>query len=166
MGELRQDEDRQAALRLARQAHQVGFASGRQLRRAALGWVRRGRWGRRRGWKVVPELGTPWQDTVSGERDGWRERRANLRGDVAFAVDYLICRRCRLGWVEQPYTEPPYQRCGLATAGLAQLRTEHPGLHWHTAGGHMIDSRGFWNAVGADVPGGYLQRALCPHLGD
>ncbi|MEU9598200.1 hypothetical protein ACIQ8D_33180 [Streptomyces sp. NPDC096094] len=82
----------------------------------------------------------------------------------AFAVDYRICRRCRIGWVEQPYTLPQYQRCGLGIAGLAALRAEHTGLSWHTLGGHLGESRGFWAAVGSDVLGGYQQRSLCQHV--
>jgi len=69
-----------------------------------------------------------------------------------------------VGWVEELYTEPRYQRCGLAAAGLARLRAEHPALSWHTAGGHMNEAKVFWDAIGADVPGGYLQRPLCPHV--
>ena len=109
---------------------------------------------------------TPWQDTVSAERIGSRQHAANLNGEreFAFAVDYQVCRRCRLGWVEQPYTLPQYQRCGLATAGLAALRAEYPGLAWHTLGGHFADSRAFWAAVGADVAGGYQQRDVCVHV--
>jgi hypothetical protein len=80
-----------------------------------------------------------------------------------FAVDYLICRRCWLGWVEQPHTDPQYQRCGLASAGLAALRADHPGLSWHTLGGHFSDSRPFWTAVGPGVPGGSQQRQFCAH---
>lgn len=53
---------------------------------------------------------------------------------------------------------------GLASAGLAALRAEYPGLEWHTLGGHFNDSRAFWAAVGADVPGGYQQRAVCAHI--
>jgi hypothetical protein len=49
--------------------------------------------------------------------------------------------RWGLGWVEQPHTIEEYQRCGLATAGLEALRPEHPGLSWHTLGGHFQDSR-------------------------
>jgi hypothetical protein len=49
-------------------------------------------------------LTTPWQDTVSANRLGWRQRAANLNGELAFAVTYQLCHRCRLGWVEQPYT--------------------------------------------------------------
>jgi len=30
-------------------------------------------------------------------------------------------------------------------------------------GGHFRDSRPFWAAIGAEVPGGYQQRPLCPH---
>jgi hypothetical protein len=124
-------------------------------------------------WPVVPVLDTPWQDTISGERPGWRQRSAYLfdRGNgfdegLVFTVDHRVCRRCRLGWVEHPYTMPRYQRCGVAAAGLAALRAEHPGLHWHSLGGHYPSSEPFWAAVGAGVPGGYQQRPLCVHLQD
>lgn len=154
----------QAARRLAGQAYKVGRVSDWARWRTALQWISRGKPGRPAGWPVVPQLNTPWQDTISGERAGWRQRAANLDGEVVFAVDYQICRRCRLGWVEQPHTDPPYQRCGLAAAGLAALRAEHPGLSWHTLGGHFRDSQAFWAAVGSYVPGGYQQRDLCPHV--
>lgn len=157
-------DDVQVAQHLAGQAHQVGRASGREPWRELLQWITRGRLGRRRGWPVVPVLGTPWQDTISAERTGWRSRAAYLNGKSAVGVDYRICRRCRLGWVEHPYTPPRYRRCGLARAGLAALRTENPDLSWHTLGGHFRDSRPFWAAVGADVPGGYRQRPLCAHI--
>jgi hypothetical protein len=101
---------------------------------------------------------------MSSERPGWRERAANLDDQTVFAVDYQICRLCQLGWVEQPYTDPSYQRCGLASAGLAALRTEHPELSWHTLGGHFPDSQAFWTAAGTGVSGGYEQRQLCPHI--
>jgi hypothetical protein len=142
----------------------VGRASGREPVRAVLRWLSQDRLGRRRGWPVVPMLGTPWQDTVSGERAGWRQRAAYLDGREVFAVDYQTCRRCRLGWVEQPYTLPQYQRHGLAAAGLAALRAESPDLEWHTLGGHFRDSERFWAMVGIGVPGEYRQRGLCPHL--
>lgn len=158
-------EDRRDARRLADQAvDQVGRASGREPVRDALRWLTGGRLGRRHGWPVVPDLGTPWQDTLSPERIGWRQRAANLRGDHAFAVDYRICRRCRRGWVEQPYTQERYRRSGLAAAGLAALRAEFPDLQWHTLGGHFADSRAFWAAVGEGVAGGYQQAPLCPHV--
>lgn len=156
--------DRAAARRLAGLADQVGRASGREPWRELVQWLSRGRLGRRTGWPRVPHLPTPWQDTISAERAGWRQRAATLDGDFAFAVDYEICRRCRLGWVEQPHTLPRYQRCGLAAAGLAALRAEYPGLGWHTLGGHFQDSRPFWAKVGAGVPGGYQQRGVCPHV--
>jgi hypothetical protein len=157
-------DDGQAARLLAGQAHRVGHVSGWAPWRQALRWISRGRLGQQHSFPIAPRLSTPWQDTMSGERPGWRERTATLDGDTVFAVDYQICHRCRLGWVEQPYTDPPYQRCGLASAGLAALRTEHPGLSWHTLGGHFADSQAFWAAVGASVPGGYAQRHLCPHI--
>lgn len=69
----------------------------------------------------------------------------------------------RIGLGEEPYTDPDYQRCGLAASALAALRHEHPGLSWHTLGGNFPDSRAFWSAVGADVPGGYSKHIICPH---
>jgi hypothetical protein len=55
-----------------------------------------------------------------GQRPGWRQRTAFLDGHEVFGVDYRVCRRCQLGWVEDPYTDPNYERCGLAAAGLAR----------------------------------------------
>lgn len=135
-------------------------------RREVLRRLSRGRYGRRKGWPHIPEVNAPWQDTISAERDGWRTRAANLQGedDHAFAVDYRVCRRCRLAWVENPYTPEPLQRCGLASAGLAALRQEFPGHSWHTLGGHSRDSRAFWTAAGEGVPGGYQQHEVCPHV--
>ena len=116
------DADRRAGMRLAQQAHQVAYA------RAWERWDRLlRRLGRRGGWLNIPQLPGPWQDTIS-QRSGWRERAANLNGAPVFAVDYLICRRCAAGWVEEPHTEPRYQRCGLAAAGLTRLRAEAPRL--------------------------------------
>ena len=160
------DDDSQAAQRLADQADQAGYVSGREPWREAVQWITRERFGRRHGWPVVPMLTTPWQDTVSANRIGWRQRAANLDGEAAFAVDYQLCHRCRLGWVEEPYTLPRYQRCGLVTDGLAARRAEHPGFSWHTLGGHFRDSWSSWATVGADVPGSYRQRPLCPHKAD
>jgi len=160
--------DPAAVRELAGLAHQVGRVSGREaLAREFLRWISRGRLGRAQGRPVVPRLATPWQDTLSDERIGWRQRAANLADhprEFAFAVDYEVCRRCRLGWVEQPYTMPKFQRCGLAAAGLAALSAEHPGFAWHTLGGHLGDSRSFWAAVGAGVEGGYQQRGVCQHV--
>lgn len=152
---------------------QVGRLSGREPWRELLLRLTGGRWPRRRGWPVVPRLATPWQDTVSAERPGWRMRAANLRGhgddglerdEFAFEVDYQLCRRCRIGWVEQPYTLDAYRRRGLAAAGLAALRAENPGFTWYTLGGHIDGSPVFWDAVGADVPGGYRPRRVCQHV--
>ncbi|MFI6250235.1 hypothetical protein [Streptomyces sp. NPDC051016] len=158
------EETKQAAKNLASQAHEVGRVSGREPWREVLRWASRGRLGRQKMWPDVPELGTPWQDTVSANRIGWRQRAANLDDEFVFAVDYQICRRCRLGWGEEPHTMPGYQRCGLASAGLAALRSDHPGLSWHTLGGHSSESQLFWAAVGAGVAGGYERRALCSHV--
>jgi hypothetical protein len=163
------DPDRDLLVRrLIASTDQVARRSGRQPARELLQWISRGRLGRPTGWPQVPRLDSPWQDTISGERRGWRERAANdpaqPDGDFAFAVDYQICRRCTTGWVEQPYTREDLQRGGLATAGLAALRRENPGLTWHTLGGHLSGSPPFWAAAGSSVPGGYTPRELCPHL--
>jgi hypothetical protein len=83
---------------------------------------------------------------------------SNLGGDDASGIDYNLCLRCRAGWVEQSFTCPPYQRCGLASAALAQLGTEHPGYAWYTLGEHEHPARQFWNEVGAAVPGGQASR--------
>lgn len=85
-------------------------------------------------------------------------------GEIVFAVDYRVCRRCRTGWVESPHTFEPYRRCGLAAAGLRALRADHQGLTWHTPGGDLRESRPFWQSVGRGVPGGYQQGPLCPHV--
>jgi hypothetical protein len=108
----------------------------------------------------------PWRDTVSTERLGWRTRAAHIDGEdePVTEVDYQVCSICGLGWVEQPYTLPPYQHRGVAAAGLAALRAEHPGLSWHTLGDHIDGSPAFWDAVGVSVPGGYRQRDVCEHV--
>ena len=173
-------EDARAAWRLAGQAvDEVGRTPDWGRWRALLRQVSTGRLGGPApGWPVVPVLTTPWQDTISGERTGWRQRSAFLRGDavapdagaredrvgLVFSVDYRVCRRCRLGWVEYPWTAPRYERCGVAEAGLAAIRAEHPDVAWHTLGGHYPSSQPFWAAVGAGVAGRYEQRPLCPHV--
>jgi len=158
------DEDRLAGLRLAEQTHELGRAYGLEPWRKMLRWISRGRLGRQRGWPHVPSLSTPWQDTISPTRTDWRQRAAQLDGEIVFGVDYRICHRCGIGWVEEPHTEPQYQRCGLAKAGLAALRADHPKLAWHTLGGHFVSAQAFWEAAGADVPGGYQQRPPCSHV--
>lgn len=112
----------------------------------------------------LPTLDSPWQDAPSGRYFGWRCRQANLDGEMVFVVEYVVCPRCRLGWVDKPYTIEPYQRRGLATAGLTALRGEHPGAAWHTGSGHLRESRSFWTNVGRGVPGSYLPRDLCEHV--
>jgi hypothetical protein len=111
----------------------------------------------------LPE-GAPWTDTPSYNRRTWRTRAAYSTDAFAFAVDYQICRACGLGWVEEPYTETEFQRSGLARTALAVLRSDYPGLSWHTLGGHFREAEPFWEAVGAEVPGGYRQRRPCPHI--
>jgi hypothetical protein len=155
--------DRRAAEVLAGQAAgRVGRAPGREPLRYLLKLLTKGRAGRRHGRSLVPELGTPWQDTISGGRTGWRQRTAWLGGEEVFDVDYQICRQCNLGWVEQPYANPEYQRGGLASAAHRALRTEHPGLSRHTLGGHFRESEPFWSAMSIGVAGGYERREVCP----
>jgi hypothetical protein len=104
-----------------------------------------------------------WLDAWSRNRPSWRVRAAHLHGDEIFGVDYNTCRRCRLGWVEEPAAPEPYRRCGLARAALAALRSENPGLQWHTLGGHLSDAVPFWEAAAVGVPGGYTKHSICPH---
>ncbi|GAB2769993.1 hypothetical protein GCM10027091_01510 [Streptomyces daliensis] len=107
----------------------------------------------------------PWIDRKASpfERTGWRVRAAELHDEEAFAVTYWVCNRCCRAWVEWPYTAPDYQRCGLARAGLAALRSDNPGVAWHTLGGHEREAVPFWQAMGDDVPGSYEPRESCEH---
>jgi hypothetical protein len=108
----------------------------------------------------------PWVDRPAGhyERTGWRIRAAYYRSDLAFEVEYVVCDQCKIGWVESPYTYDGYKRCGLASAALRSLRRAHPGLQWHTGGGHFRESEPFWDFVSVDVPGGYTWRGRCHHV--
>ncbi|NJC70830.1 hypothetical protein HC031_14050 [Planosporangium thailandense] len=144
----------------------VGRKAGRTPVRSALYQLTRGRIDKRPRPTVgeLPRLGTPWQDTVSGRYFGWRCRQASLNGEFAFAVEYVICRKCSLGWVDKPYAVEKYQRNGIASAALRALRIENRELAWHTGSGHMRDSRPFWRAVGDSVPGGYEHRVFCEHV--
>lgn len=67
------------------------------------------------------------------ERADWRPRAAYLdhTDEPVFEIDYQICRRYRLGWVELPFTLPAFQRRGLAAVALVALREEHPGVLAH-----------------------------------
>lgn len=162
-GPLVTQEDRARARALIDQVQDLAWVRGQPWWRETLQRLSRGRWGRRQGWGRAEVQGRPWQDGPSPERAGvWRERSACLDGDKVFAVDYWVCRRCRLGWVEAPATTAGYERLGLARAGLAALRGEYGGdVSWHTAGNHL--SREFWKSVGHDVKGGYERREQCPH---
>ena len=157
------DDDQQSARELAARAEtHVRWVSRDRLRRAVI-WASQGRFGRRSTWPSVPALEIGWQDNPSDRGMSWRERAAYLNSQPVFEVDYQVCCRCRAGWVEEPWTEDRYTRCGLAAAGLAALRTEHPGFSWYTAGGHMPDSEPFWRAVAAGVPGAYQHHEICAH---
>ncbi|MFD5427701.1 hypothetical protein [Streptomyces sp. NPDC127084] len=96
-------EEREAAMALAKRAHEVGRVLDATPWQRILRALSAGPLGRtRRMWDVVT-LATPWQDTPSPERPGWRERAANLHDEFAFSVDYTTCPHCRLGWVESPW---------------------------------------------------------------
>jgi hypothetical protein len=155
---------RQVAVSLAERAGEVDVVPDSDLWRRRLNTLTKGRLWRTRRWRPPPETDAPWQDSASWERDGWRDRVALWHGEHVFAVVYRVCRRCCRAWVEYPYTDPRFRRAGLASAGLAALRVEHPGVSWHTLGGHINDSSPFWNLVGAEVPGGYRQRERCAHV--
>lgn len=145
----------------------VAWWSSRTPIRTALYHLSKGRIDKRlrRTLGDLPRLNSPWQDTDSGRYFGWRCRQANLRGEEAFVVEYIVCPYCTIGWVDRPYTDERYQRRGLAAAGLRALRAEHPQVvAWYAASGHMSDSKAFWTAVGDGVPGGYLSRELCAHV--
>jgi hypothetical protein len=64
----------------------------------------------------------PWQDTISTERVGWRQRAANLDGVFAFAVDYQVCLAGWVGWSNPPHAAAvPAMwpgRCGRRLPGL------------------------------------------------
>ena len=112
--------DAQAAAReLARRAQEIRFTAGRRAWRKVLWTLTDGQFGR-----TGPSKDRRWGPF---EREGWRVRAAELDDDHAFAVTYWVCRRCRRGWVEWPYTAPQYVRCGLAGAGLAALRADTRG---------------------------------------
>lgn len=111
----------------------------------------------------IEEPTVGWLDAWSRNRPGWRVRAVRLHNDEIFGVDYNTCHRCRLAWVEEPATPGPYRRCGLAKAALAALRGEHPGMQWHTLGGHLSDAIPFWEVVAAGVPGGYTKHPICRH---
>jgi len=111
------DDAQEAARELAQRAQDIRFTAARRVGRKLLWTLTDGQFG---------STG-PWSDQSCGpfERPGWRVRAAELDGDEAFADTYWVCRRCRCGWVEWPYTAPQYLRCGLADAGLATLRADN-----------------------------------------
>jgi hypothetical protein len=52
-----------------------------------------------------------WLDRPAGhyERTGWRIRAAYVGSDLAFEVEYVVCDRCEIGWVESPYSYEGYK---------------------------------------------------------
>lgn len=158
------DDIRQAARHLAGQVQHVAHASGREPWREILQRLTRGKYGRRQGWARHPRPEHPLAGHHLRRTTRLAYPQRPHRQRLRDPLDYRTCPPCRLGWVENPYTHPRYRRNGLAAITLAQLRREHPGLRWHTLGGHFRDSRAFWTAVGADVPGGYQQRPPCSHV--
>jgi hypothetical protein len=156
-GDMSDKEDQEAARALVAHANVVIRLPARKRL-----WIRKLLVRHRSGNQAsLPEMF--WRDAPSQNRLGWRERAAYLNGSEVFAVDYQVCQDCKLGWVEEPATDERYLRCGLASAGLAALRAEHPGLEWHMLGGHLTDAVPFWRSVDAGVSGGYTKRAVCSH---
>jgi hypothetical protein len=164
---LSPDQETAVELLIAQATTDVGSASAGPVVRALRRWVTWLQSGRERTLMGRAEVGTRWQDDSSYERPGWYARGAYVAGssEPVFEIDYEVCQRCGIGWVEQPYTLPAFQRRGLASAGLASLRRDHPeAVAWHTLGGHLRDSRRLWDTAGAGVLGGYRQRGLCQHV--
>jgi hypothetical protein len=78
-------------------------------------------------------------------------------------LDYRICRRCKLGWIESPYTPPRYQRCGLASAAWPRCDVSIlccRGTPWAATSAHHARSELGW----APVQDGYQQRPMCPRV--
>jgi hypothetical protein len=120
---LSSDQETAVELLIARATTDVGSASAGPVVRALRRWVSCLRSGRERTLMGRAGVGTRWQDVSSYERPGWRARGAYVAGssEPVFEIDYEVCQRCGIGWVEQPYTLPAFQRRGLASAGLASL---------------------------------------------
>lgn len=70
------------------------------------------------------------------ERTGWRIRAAYVRSNLASEVQYVVCDPRKIVWVEAHHSYEDYKRYGLASAALQSLRQVHPGVRWHTGGGH------------------------------
>jgi hypothetical protein len=109
---------REAAVRLTARTGDVAYAADPDRWRRVLLRFTRGRCFRERWFRAPVARDAPWQDVPSFERAGWRERSALLDGDQVSSVEYVVCRRCRLGWVEAPYTHAGLRRVGLAAAAL------------------------------------------------
>lgn len=127
------------------------------------------RWVNPESYDYTPSIAPPprpWVDRPAGhyERQGWRIRAAYFGTELAFEIEYVVCKACDMGWVESPYAYEGFKRRGLASAALCALRDAYPGLEWHTGGGHFRDAEPFWGAVSAGVHGGYTQRARCHHV--
>ena len=100
-------------------------------------------------------------------------RQHAIRRDTAWrdtkALGFRICRPQQRATAHTP-TAPLVMLTTVLTTALETdgtgrtQRTLYPGLEWHTLGGQFNDSRAFWAAVGAGVPGGYQQRDVCAHI--
>lgn len=140
---------------LAARAREVTWADGPRGLRELLRRVTGGRLGRSRPFERVTLMHAPWQDTPSANLWGWRERAANEDGETRFAVDYLVCRECHLGWLEEPFRHGSHEGTGLETACLAALNADYPGRTWHALPGSRMDPAGYWDVALAP---------LCAHL--
>ncbi|GLZ82035.1 hypothetical protein Afil01_68420 [Actinorhabdospora filicis] len=140
---------------LAGRAREVTWVNGPGGARGLLRRITRGRLGRSRPFERVTLPGAPWQDAPSPNLYGWRERAANEDGQTRFAVDYLVCGECALGWLEEPFRHQSHEGTGLAAACLAALGADHPGRTWHALPGGRMDAAGYWDVTEAP---------LCAHL--
>lgn len=159
------EEDLKSARMLAAVAHVgvVRIRGGNPGAQSTPERVKSRLWGLLEQQLGIEQPAAGWLDAWSQNRPSWRVRAARLHGDEIFGVDYTVCHRCRLAWVEEPATHEPYRRCGLAKAALAALSGEHHSMQWHTLGGHLSDAVPFWGAVAAGVPGGYTKHPICRH---
>lgn len=51
---------------------------------------------------------------------------------VVGRVTYRACEECAEGVITDVVLDEPFRDCGLGTRALSHLRSQHPGVTWHT----------------------------------
>ncbi|MFM9499575.1 N-acetyltransferase [Streptomyces galilaeus] len=51
---------------------------------------------------------------------------------VVGRVTYRACDECAEGVITEVVLDEPFRDCGLGTRALSHLRSQHPGVTWHT----------------------------------